>query len=76
MNLVRNEKAKLTATYVNGLGIAIFAVRSLAPLFNTLSSATAPGLPYWALAIVSGLCFAGSVALHLFARRILEGLEE
>jgi hypothetical protein len=48
----------------------------LAPLFNTLSSATAPGLPYWALAIVSGLCFAGSVALHLFARRILEGLEE
>jgi hypothetical protein len=75
MNLVRNEKAKLTATYVNGLGIAIFAVGSLAPLFNTLSS-TAPGLPYWGLAIISGLCFAGSVALHLFARRILEGLEE
>ena len=32
MSLVHNEQAKLTATYVNGLAIAMFAVGGLAPL--------------------------------------------
>ncbi|UHC17350.1 hypothetical protein LRS73_05495 [Methylobacterium currus] len=30
--LISNEQAKLTATYVNGIAIAIFAVGCLAPM--------------------------------------------
>ena len=76
MNLVQNEKAKLTATYVNGLAIATAAVGGLAPLFSTLYSAAPPGVPYWAVGAGCCVCFAGSIALHLVARRILEGLKE
>lgn len=35
MSLIHNERAKLTATYINGIAIAIFAVGSFAPALNT-----------------------------------------
>lgn len=72
--LVRNERAKLSATYVNGLAIATFAVGGLAPLV-TLLSASAPGPG--AAGIVYGLaafCWIVSGAHHLLARGILREL--
>lgn len=77
MNLVRNERAKLTATYVNGLGIALFAVGGLAPLFSRLFAPADPAaqLPLWIVLAVSVVCFLVSVALHLTGRWVLRDLQ-
>jgi hypothetical protein len=37
VSLVQNEQVKLTATYLNGLAIAIFAVGGLAPVVGVVS---------------------------------------
>jgi hypothetical protein len=34
MSLIENERTKLTAAYLNGLAIAIFAIGGLAPFFS------------------------------------------
>lgn len=44
MTDAEKERIKLTATHVNGLAIAIFAV---APIFSALYSIAAPALPVW-----------------------------
>ena len=36
MDLIRNERIRLFATYLNGIAIAVFAVGGLAPLFSML----------------------------------------
>lgn len=72
MTLVRNEQTKLLATYLNGLGIAVFAVGSLAPAFSNLYGTSGPS---WFLVITSSLCVFVSAILHLMARRVLRRLE-
>ena len=83
MSLIHNEKAKLSATYINGLAITIFAVGGLAfavgglaPLFSSLYSGTPAPLPAWAIAAISTVCFLGSAALHFVARSILDRMKE
>jgi hypothetical protein len=76
MSLVRNEQAKLTATYVNGLAIAVFAVGGLAPLFSVLYSDRPAPIPFWSLIGISLVCFAASGGLHYAARRFLKGMRE
>jgi hypothetical protein len=73
MSLVRNEQTKLTATYLNGLAIALFAVGGLAPVFSYAFSSTA-GQPLWAVAVVAMICLIVSAVLHLIARRFLRDL--
>jgi len=70
--LVRNERTKLTATYFNGVAIAIFAVGALAPSINATDS-QARFWPVVAPTIV--ICLLISATLHFVARRILKGLE-
>ena len=72
MSLVHNERTKLTATYLNGLAIALFAVGGLAPIFSHAFGAEPR--PLWTLAAAAAICLVGSAALHLWARRILKGL--
>jgi VIT1/CCC1 family predicted Fe2+/Mn2+ transporter len=73
MSLISNEQTKLTATYLNGLAIALFAVGGLAPLFSYTFGSIA-GQPLWAVVVVAAICLAVSAALHLIARRILREL--
>ena len=73
MSLVRNEQTKLTATYLNGLAITVFAVGGLAPVFSYAFGSIA-GQPPWVVAVVAVICLLASVALHLAARRILRDL--
>ena len=73
MSLVHNEQTKLTATYLNSLAIAIWAVGGFAPLVAALSSDLPPSRPMTLLALVS-VCFAASGALHSLARRLLRDL--
>ena len=70
--LVANESAKLTATYVNGVAIAILAVGGLAPVF----SGRLAGIDF-GVALLSAnllLCATTSAALHWVGRRILRTL--
>ena len=72
MTLIRNEQTKLTATYLNGIGIAVFAVGGLAPVFSSLYGDD--GVSNFLLAM-SVVCFCASVGLHWLARIILGRLE-
>ena len=85
---VRTEQVKLTATYLNGLAIAIFGVGGLAPLIaagTTIRDFTlgmdAENVRVQFHITVSGasiaialVCFALSGTLHWSARRSLQRL--
>lgn len=68
-----NERVKLTATWLNGLSIAVFAIGVAAPVLPALSAGT---LPARLSAIGALTCFALSLGLHLIARRRLKGIIE
>jgi VIT1/CCC1 family predicted Fe2+/Mn2+ transporter len=73
MSLIHNEQAKLTATYFNGLAIAVFAVGALAPVFSYAFGSMA-GQPLWAVTATAASCLVASAALHFIARRLLRKL--
>ena len=75
--LIANERVKLSATYLNGLAIAVFAVGGLAPLVGTVSrDPVAAPLPpvQWNVAAIIVLCLSVSGGLHQFARLKLREL--
>ena len=53
MSLIHNELAKLSATYVNGLAIAVFAVGGLAPIFTNLYATNPTAASTWTLQAVA-----------------------
>jgi hypothetical protein len=65
--LIRNEQAKLTATYLNGIGIALAAVGGIAPWIASAETLTISPLR----AVLTLACFVTSSGLHLVARRVL-----
>jgi hypothetical protein len=73
VSATHNERVKLTATFLNGLGIAVFAVGGLAPSLAAVNAGQGPAA---ATAIIGGICVAAAFALHIFARRILGRLKE
>jgi hypothetical protein len=50
MSLIENERAKLLATYFNGLAIAVMAIGGFAPLVAFPFSAD--GRPFWATMLI------------------------
>ncbi|GJE16047.1 amino acid transporter [Methylobacterium marchantiae] len=54
--LVANERSKLTATYVNGLAIALFAVGGLAPMFARRGASPGDVGRSWLTLSISLLC--------------------
>jgi len=68
--LIRNEQAKLTATYLNGIAIALAAVGGIAPLVAFAQGST----PGSVLLIVSPACWCACFGLHFRARRTLRKL--
>lgn len=71
MSLVGNEQARLTANYLNGVAVAVFAVGGLGSLIPALSSDG--GLTVFPM-IVSAICFVLSFTLHWVARHVLRRL--
>ncbi len=71
--MVRNERLKLFATYLNGLAVALFAVGGLAPLFSALYGSAANASALF-VALVSVICFLVSAALHYAGSLVLKGL--
>jgi hypothetical protein len=74
MKLIDNEQAKLSATYLNGLAIAVMAVGGFAPLISFPFSGDARSL--WTTMLVVVICMGVSAALHFLGRRVLVGLKE
>lgn len=70
--LVRNEQRKLTATYFNGIAIALMAVGFFGPLINFAQT----GASSIGTTLVLVICIMASVVLHLQALRVLRGMEE
>ena len=69
---IRNEQVKLTATFLNGAGIAIFAIGGIAPLVGFASgSSAASGL---AVAVTSLVAIGVGVLVHFIARFVLKGI--
>jgi hypothetical protein len=70
-----DERTKLTATFMNGLAIAMVAAGAIAPF-----AALTYGLPSAAsgrvVALIGLAWFIGGLALHLMARLMLRGLSE
>lgn len=73
MGLIHNERTKLTATYLNGIAIALLAVGALAPLIGYLNTG---GGDAATLTLISASCVGVSVFLHWIARRFLGSLRE
>jgi MFS superfamily sulfate permease-like transporter len=71
---VKNERAKLTATYMNGLAVAIVAVGFFAPSFSPQAGATASVSALQLQALTGLLCLIASGILHIGARMILRDL--
>ena len=74
MNLVENEQAKLTATYLNGIAIAVAAVGGIAPGITFLVQDSGPGPAR--VTVISLICLSVSGALHYAARHVLRRLKE
>ena len=72
LDLVRNERLKIAASYLNGIAIALLAVGGIAPVIaGATSNSTGVSV---SVALISLVCGFTSAALHLLAWRILGGL--
>jgi hypothetical protein len=72
VNLIHNERTKLTATWLNGLATAAVAVGSIAPSIAAVSGTISPIL---AAGLALFWLFVG-VGLHFTARAVLGRLKE
>jgi Na+/melibiose symporter-like transporter len=70
---VYNERVKLTATWINGMAVAFFAVGGLAPLFTMLYGDRPASLQ---LILSSMSCILAAPALHYWSRFSLKGMKE
>ena len=70
VKLIADERTKISATDLNGLAIAVFAVGGLTPPFSTLQQ----GGPSVSVIVLAGVCSIVSLVLHLAARLHSGGL--
>ncbi|MDO9417330.1 amino acid transporter [Pararhizobium sp.] len=69
---IHNERTKLSATWLNGISVAMYAVGGFAPLSSSIYSNHGPGIVTAAGTLV---CFLAATALHFLARKTLKGLK-
>ena len=63
----RNERRKLTASFINGVAIAEIILGVLRPIFDVSA--------YTGLSPIM-ICLALGIAVHMFGRQFLAGLED
>ncbi|MBP7001811.1 hypothetical protein [Amaricoccus sp.] len=66
--LIHNERTKLTATFINGMALTVFAVGGLAPFIAAAYGAEGPRP---VLLLMALYCLGVSFTLHYLARRVL-----
>ena len=74
--LVDNERVKLTATWLNTLATAIFAVGGFGPIVSYGFGLVPSSIDRLTVIAAAGTCLAVSTTIHLVARGVLGGLSE
>ena len=72
----QTEQVKLSATYLNGIAVAVFAVGGFAPLFAPVHPRFEDGTAFWVYISSTLGCWIVSGSLHYRARRILDRLSD
>ena len=76
MSSRRIEKIKLSATYLNGIAVAVFAVGGFAPLFTAGRPHPGDGEAFLTFVGLTVGCWIASAGIHYFARSILDRLPD
>jgi hypothetical protein len=75
MKTVHNERLKITAAFLNGLAVAIFAIGGLTPAVQA-GRMRFESEPWSGTILVVVICAGVAGILHLAARELLGGLVE
>ena len=75
LRTVANERAKLTAGYVNTIAGSVFGIGGLAPIFAVLYAPSTPSIPIGVIIGISLVCSIASGALRYVGRRYLGELQ-
>lgn len=67
---IHSERTKLTATWLNGVAIALMAVGGFAPTISYFAATVSTPSPGW-LTATGAACFLFSTVLHFMARKVL-----
>ena len=73
---VRNERLKLTASWLNAVATALMAAGVFAPVASQIYGFGSNRADKSLVLISSALCVTLSLGLHLIGRQLLGGLEE
>ena len=73
---VRNERRKLTASWLNAIATALVAAGVFAPVASQIYGFGSNRVDQTLVLISSAVCLAVSLILHLSGRQVLGGLEE
>ncbi|ABD87175.1 hypothetical protein [Rhodopseudomonas palustris] len=74
--LVRNERLKLTANWLNTLATAIFAVGGFGPLVSYGFGLVPSSIDRLTVIAAAGTCLVVATTIHLAARGVLGSLSE
>lgn len=70
----RNDRRRLTATFLNTIAVAFVVTGVIVPVISLTYQLTTPQTRYWPVFGLAWLTF--GIGLHLIARHILNGVEE
>ena len=73
---VRNERRKLTASWLNTIATALMAAGVFAPAASQIYGFGPSRVDQTLVLISSAVCLAVSLVLHFSGRQVLGGLEE
>jgi hypothetical protein len=73
---VRNERRKLTASWLNAIATALVAAGGFAPVASQIYGFGSNRVDQTLVLASSAICVVLSLGLHLVGRQLLGGLEE
>jgi len=73
---VRNERRKLTSSWLNAIATALVAAGAFAPVASQIYGFGSTRVDQTLVLVSSTVCVGLSVGLHLVGRQVLGGLEE
>ena len=76
MDLIHNERTKLTATWINTLAAALIAAGAVAPIAAILYGLSTLPISLGRIVVLAVACAAVGVAIHFGARAVLGSLRE
>lgn len=72
--LQKNERAKLSATFVNGVAVALIAVGAIAPAFSIKPDFPPSSTSAAIQLATNAICLVGGLLLHILARSMMRAL--